>query len=125
MKNFFFTVIFFVSLSAFAQNNSKLILGTWVYSDLYQKEKVDADTKKMAQTVFSTMEMLFTAKTITMSVMGKSEEISWKFSKANPKIIEATSKTGKKINMEIISLTKDKLVMKMGAAGSLIMKKKV
>ncbi|MGK4566637.1 hypothetical protein [Flavobacterium sp. 3HN19-14] len=125
MRHFLFIVVCFISLNAAAQSNSKLILGTWTYADIYEKEKADEETLRKAQVVLSNLTFMFTSTDLTITIMGKSETTKWNFSKANPKIILATSREGKPIQFEIISLTKDKLVIKMNAMGSLVMKKKL
>jgi hypothetical protein len=124
MKNLLLTVICFIGINAYAQD-SKLILGTWEYTDVYQKELLNEESLKMAKAFLTGMSLAFTETTATLTMMGKAEEVKWNFSKSNPRIIEATSKTGKPVKIEIISLDNKQLIMKMGAMGAMILNRKV
>lgn len=124
MKKITFIALFVLSAISASAQNSKLIVGKWAYSDLYDKSTIDEEGQMMATMLFKEMTVSFGAdNVISLTMRKKPEPGKYSFDPKDDKIINAVSDTGKKITLTIIKLTENELIVTLDKMGSMIFKK--
>ncbi len=104
--------------------NSKLIIGKWAYSDVYDKSGMDEQGLQMTAMLFGQLTLSFSPDgTMLLALRKKPEAGTYTFDKTDDKTLTATSASGKAMIFKIIRLTGSELIFSMGDAGSFIMKK--
>ena len=105
-------VIALISLIARGQSDQELIIGKWKYSDVYEKEKLDAKEQKMIQMLFGEMTLQFDdANNYKASLMGANEQGRWKYE--DKKTIILNSDKGNVTSIKIVDISSDTLVVKL------------
>lgn len=107
----------FISIGVKAQS-AELLIGNWEFLEIHQSEKLDSQSLNTAMDMFYGTRMDFLDDgTYYFSGFGNDEEGTYTLT---GKKIKAKSEDGKVSEMEIISLTEDKLIIKLGKV-SLVM----
>ncbi len=114
------TFMFTISLTAQSQN-SKLILGKWLFKEALNKEVDEAGRKALNEQVINKMTYEFKSNgEFIWFAMGENANGKWSLAKDQNSII---AKVGKdKMVFKIIKLTTDKMILKMGL-GEFLMKR--
>lgn len=132
-KTFLFTAILMVTLSiscttprpAVDQKDStemtttstswqEQIIGTWKYKEVYEKEKLDAESLKMVTMFFSDTRFQFMADgQFDALMMEKEGKGTWQLSEETKMITLSSAEEGE-VMIEIITLSAAELVIKFG-----------
>lgn len=116
---FLFLIPIGLSLSVAAQKTDSLV-GKWKYYDVYNKQKYDTTTLKIAKEYFGAMTLYFKANNHYKAfVMNNIDEGIWSLNESSSKV-RLTSYRGHSNESQIIGLAEDKLILTMGE-GSFIM----
>jgi hypothetical protein len=119
-KNLIIIFIFFITLNAQSQN-SKLILGKWIFKEALNKEVDELGRKTLNEQVINKMTYEFKSNgEFIWFVMGKKANGKWSLAKDSTSIIAIVEK--EKIVIKIIKLTSDEMILKMGL-GEFLMKR--
>jgi hypothetical protein len=111
---FLFTIC--CSLAASAQNKTKTdtLTGKWKFYDVYDKKGIDSPSMKIIKEYFGNMTMYFKPnKHFKSFLMNNMDEGDWSFNENTSKI-RLTSYQGHSRETDIIELSGDHLVIKMG-----------
>jgi hypothetical protein len=116
---FLFLIPIGLSLSVEAQKTDSLV-GKWKYYDVYNKQKYDSATLKIAKEYFGAMTLYFKKNNHYKAfVMNNIDEGIWSMNESTNKV-RLTSYKGHSNESQIIGLGQDKLILTMGE-GSFIM----
>lgn len=116
---FLFLIPIGLSLSVKAQKTDSLI-GKWKYVDVFNKQRYDTATLKIANEYFGSMTLYFKANNHYKAfVMNNIDEGIWSLNEATSKV-RLTSYKGHSNESQILGLNADKLILTMGE-GSFIM----
>lgn len=119
-KNLVITFILFISLCAQSQN-SKLILGKWVFKEALNKEVDELGRKTLKEQVINKMTYEFKSnEEFIWFGMGEISNGKWSLAKDQNSIIAIVGKD--KMIFKIIKLTQDEMILKMGL-GEFLMKR--
>ncbi len=114
------TFILFISLNAQSQN-SKLILGKWVFKEALNKEVDELGRKTLKEQIINKMTYEFKSNgEFILFAMGKNASGKWSLANDQKSIIAIVGK--EKIVIKIIKLTEDEMILKMGL-GEFLMKR--
>lgn len=117
MKTLFVLLLTTSSLIINTSFDVTLLEGKWKYYDIYEKEKLDAKSLDMTKQFFGDMKMEFGKdKSYSTFIMGKTEKGKWEVNSKKKEFIDLTSENERVSSLEIISLTKDQLVISTGKA---------
>lgn len=122
MNKLLITLIFtLVSVFVKAQTVES-VKGKWVFSEVYEQEKLDPESTKMLLMFFENLTLdLQNDQKYTALFMNYPEEGIWKL-KGKELVLEAQS--GKKNSLEIIDISTDKLIVKL-SKGTFVLKKSI
>ena len=110
---FLFLIPIGLSLSVNAQKTDSLV-GKWKYLDVYNKQKYDTASLKIAKEYFGAMTLYFKANNHYKAfVMNNIDEGNWSLNESTSKV-RLTSYKGHSNESQIIGLEKDKLILTMG-----------
>jgi hypothetical protein len=115
-----FTFILFISLNAQSQN-SKLVLGKWIFKEALNKEVDELGRKTLKEQVINKMTYEFKNNgEFIWFAMGENANGKWSLSKDQNSIIAIVGKD--KMVIKIIKLTEGEMILKMGL-GEFLMKR--
>ena len=98
-------------------NGKEILVGKWAYNDIYGKEDIDEDGKKMLQMFFGSMKLSFDKNnTYSAFIMDKDDGGNWKFDELESKIIMTSNNSGERLEITVLELTKEKLVIQLEKA---------
>jgi hypothetical protein len=104
--------------------NAKQIIGKWVFADILEKEKLDAQSIELTTKFFKDFTLNFREDgTTTLVMLKKAEDGSYEFDKTDDKKLNVTSKNGKVNTLTIVKLDDKQLAISMGDAGAFLMNK--
>ncbi len=112
MKTLLIALMCAFSVSSFAQIDPGLLIGKWNYKDIYEKEKLEAESIKMLEMFFKDLSFQFDKSgAYKMTLMGGAEQGEWE---AKDDITLAlTSDKGQVTEMQVVNLTDDELSVKL------------
>lgn len=104
------------------EDNLDLIIGTWKFDDIYEKNKFDSKQLEFLLNVFGDMNLTFDKKgDYSSNIKNKQDSGQWKLSEY-PNCLFLESKSGNENEIQILEIEKNKMVIKF-TKGTLIMKK--
>lgn len=105
-----------------AQDKTRMI-GTWVFKEVYIKNKIQSEELKLVTNMVTDMTMVFTEETVSIYKGGITETCKWNFAEENPRIIYATTETGKEIQITITKPDVTEITAKIGIEGVFVFSK--
>jgi hypothetical protein len=124
--NFKITLLLcFIVVSSFVNaQNLKLLKGKWIFKDVYNKEKIDKlGLQTLKKDIINKMTFEFKNNDDFIAyAFGENMNGKW-FMKNNSKTIVLTTDKNEKFPLQILEITKTRLVLKIGLGEFLMIKK--
>lgn len=124
MKKIVLMVIILLAGPIGMSQNSKKIIGKWAFADLYEKEKMDAESIEMTNMLFKDFAINFREDgTMTLMMLKKNENGQYKFDPANDNQFAIISASGKSKDATIVKIDDKQMIVSLGDTGAMVLNK--
>lgn len=116
-------LLLLLSAGLYTAHAQPALHGKWKYADIYEREQIDSTGQRMVEKMFAHMFIyLKPNQHYKAGFTGKTEEGQWAFDSSSRKIILHSGK-GETSSFEVIRVSDNQLIIKIGKKGGLVMSK--